>query len=139
MFELFEHKADIGVRGYGSTLAEAFEECAKAMFSVMVNIFNVRAKEEILVEVKATNLEELLVEWLNVLLSEASLREMFFSEFEVEIANENKQFRLFGKARGEKIDKKRHSIDVEVKGATYSQLKVERKNNGFLTQCVVDV
>ncbi len=139
MFELFEHEADIGVRGKGSTLREAFEECAKAMFSVMVDLHGVEPKEEVGVRARARNRSELLIEWLNVLLSEASLREMFFSEFMAEISERNGELVLAGKARGEKIDREKHSIDVEVKGATYSQLVAEKRGGEFVAQCVVDV
>ncbi len=45
-YEQFEHKADVGVRGYGKTIEEAFENGAKAMFSIMVNIAKIEPKKE---------------------------------------------------------------------------------------------
>jgi SHS2 domain-containing protein len=48
--------------------------------------------------------------------------------------------RLRGKAWGEALDPGRHELAVEVKGATYSGLKVlERSDGDWLAQCVVDV
>ena len=46
-FENFEHKADIGVRGIGSTVEKSFEEGAKAMFDVEVDLKRVRAAKKI--------------------------------------------------------------------------------------------
>ena len=37
MFETFEHRADIGVRGKSKSIEGAFEECAKALTSIMAN------------------------------------------------------------------------------------------------------
>ena len=43
-------------------------------------------------------------------------------------------------AWGEPIDRSRHRPAVEVKGATYTQLRVEQTaNGGWIAQCVVDV
>ena len=135
MFELFEHKADVGVRGFGKNLNEAFGECAKAMFSVMVELGGVGAEEEVRVRIEARNREELLLAWLNELLFESGKREMFFSEFSVRIDGNN----LEGTARGEKINGKKHGLKTEVKGATLSGLEVREEQGLFVAQCIVDV
>ncbi len=134
-FETFEHGADVGVRGFGKTLEEAFANGAKAMFSVMVNIEKVESKDTFEIECSSYDLETLFVEWLNHLLTLAGTERAVFSEFQVSIKNCN----LKGFASGEKLDPERHEPSVEVKGATYSMLKVEEKNHQFIAQCVVDV
>ncbi|MEM0359779.1 MAG: archease [Candidatus Diapherotrites archaeon] len=139
MFELFEHKADIGVRGYGKTLEEAFQECAKAMFSVMSNLKKVKARESIELRVRARNEEELLVAWLNELLFEKGTKEMLFSEFKVKISKEKEGLVLKGTVKGEKMNHKKHEMKTEVKGATYSGLKVIKEKEKYLAQCIVDV
>jgi SHS2 domain-containing protein len=134
MYEFFEHKADIGIRGSASSLEEAFAEAAKAMFSVMVDIDKVKPVKTVDIRCSAENDEELLVEFLNKLLSEANINDMVFSEFIVRIRNHN----LEATAKGESLDPEKHNVKTEVKAATYSQLKVE-SNEKFLVQCVVDV
>ncbi len=138
MFETFPHKADIGVRAKAKSLEDAFCEAAKALFSVMVELNNIKAKEEIEISVSAEELDLLFVEWLNALISEAALRNMLFSEFDVKIEKKNNIFMLKGKAKGEKINLDKHNIKTEVKAATYSALKVE-KNSVWLVQCILDV
>ncbi|MBW3015385.1 archease [Candidatus Woesearchaeota archaeon] len=135
VYEFFEHQADIGIRGIGSTLEEAFEECAKAMFEVMVEIDRVEPKNEIKVECSASNEEELLVEWLNRLLAESGINNMVFSEFAVSI----KASKLIGTAKGEEINPEKHKVKTEVKSATYSGLKVGKKEGKIFAQCIVDV
>ncbi len=135
-FETFEHGADIGIRGIGRTLEEAFINAAKALFSLMVlNLEEVRPEKKVTLEVEGENLEELFLEWLNKLLSLAGMENLVFSEFGCQI----KDLSLSGWAAGEPINEKKHELGEEVKGATYTMLKVEKVNGFWVAQCVVDV
>ena len=134
-YETFEHEADIGIRGFGATIAEAFENTAVALYSVMVNVHRVRPNEQRIVKVSAPDRELLLVEWLNALLSQSDIDRMVFSKFEVKINGTL----LTGTAWGETLDRERHQAHVEVKGATYHMLSVQERDNGYVAQCVVDV
>jgi SHS2 domain-containing protein len=134
-YETFEHEADIGIRGSGSSIEEAFENAARALYSVMVNISRVEPSEKKIVTVTAPDNELLLVEWLNALLSLSDIERMVFSKFEVKISGMN----LSGTAWGEKLDTTRHEPGVEVKGATYHMLSVTKRNSTYTAQCVVDV
>ncbi|MAG77803.1 hypothetical protein CL616_00395 [archaeon] len=135
MYEYFEHQADVGIIGYGKNLEEAFVEGAKAMFQVMCEIKNVKVVKEIKIEVEGNDQETMFIEWLNALLSQKDIEDMFFSDFEVKIDGN----KLKGVAKGEKMDLDRHEVKVEVKAATYAQLKVEEIDKGYKVQCVVDV
>jgi SHS2 domain-containing protein len=134
-YETFEHGADIGVRGFGRTMAEAFENTAIALYSVIVNIPAVEANEQRSVTVSAPDHELLLIEWLNALLSLSDIEHMVFSKFKVKTEGTS----LTGTAWGEKLDQERHEPNVEIKGATYYMLKVTEEDGRFVAQCVVDV
>ena len=134
-YETFEHEADIGIRGFGTTSEEAFANAAAALYSVMVDIGQVEQKEFRGVNVTAGDQEQLLVEWLNALLAVSDIERMVFSKFEVRI-EEN---RLAGTAWGEHLDRTKHHAHVEVKGATYHMLSVKQEQGRFVAQCVVDV
>ncbi|MCX6800924.1 MAG: archease [Candidatus Diapherotrites archaeon] len=140
MFELFEHKADIGVRGIGETKEGAFAECAKALFEIMCDTKKVIPSQKTEIIVSSNKLDELLVEFLNELLYLKDTERMLFSKFEIKIKKVGKKFGLEGIAFGEKIDAKRHELKTEAKAASYSQLLVEKNKNGKWTaQCIVDV
>ena len=134
-FERFEHRADVGVRGFGETLEEAFVEGARAMFSVMVELEGVSPEKTFDIEVSASDEEALFVEWLNELLSIGDLNDVVFCKFEAKISGNS----LKGKASGEKWDLKKHEPKTEVKAATYSQLQVKKENGSYVAQCIVDV
>ena len=134
-YETFEHEADIGIRGFGNSVAEAFGNAAAALYSIQVNVDCVRPDERRTVKVSAPDQELLLVEWLNALLSLSDIDRMVFSKFEVNIQGTE----LTGTAWGEHLDRDRHQADVEVKGATYHMLSVKKIDGRYLVQCVVDV
>ncbi len=134
-YETFEHESDIGIRGFGSTPEEAFESAAAALYSVMVKIEAVKPLEQKQITASAPDRELLLVEWLNALLSLSDIERVVFSRFEVKIEGAL----LSGTAWGEKLDRVRHEPNVEVKGATYHMLKVDKDNDRYVAQCVVDV
>jgi len=134
-WEHFPHDADIGVRGYGATAAEALEQAALALTSVVTHA---KVEPEVPVEVKceAPDLELLLVEWLNAIIYEIAVRRMLFGRFAVKIDGT----RLEGTLWGEPVDVARHAPACEPKGATYTSLRVGADENGLWSAaCVVDV
>ena len=138
-FEYFDHEADIGIVGYGRNLEEAFEQGAKAMFNIMADINTIAREREVDIEVRANDKEALFIEWLNELLARKDIEGMLFSEFDVRIEEKGNMLVLKGTAKGEKINYEKHRVDIEVKAATYSQLKIEKIDGGWKVQCVVDV
>ena len=135
-WEHFPHQADIGVRGIGATLGQAFEQTALALTAVITEPASVAPSEMIRLSCSAPDAELLLVDWLNELIYEMATRNMLFSRFAVHLDGN----RLDAEAWGESIDAARHRPAVEVKGATYTALKVAQQSDGsWLAQCVVDV
>ena len=62
IYETFEHRADIGIRGYGRRGEEAFENGAKERFYVMVDINEVKAQARKEVSCDAPDMDYLFVE-----------------------------------------------------------------------------
>jgi len=131
----FSHAADIGIGGEGPTLAAAFAEVAHALTAVITDA-PIATHESVAIHCAAPAPELLLVDWLNALIYEMSTRRMLFGRFDVTTDG----LSLDAVARGESIDVARHHPTVEVKGATYTALAVERcSDGGYRVQCVVDV
>lgn len=136
-YKFLEHEADIGILAMGKTREQAFEEGAKAMFDVMVDVEKVKPTKKIEVSAGAEKLDLLFVEWLNDLLAQKDLHNMAFSKFKVEI-KEGDNFQLKGEAWGEEL-KAEHNIKTEVKAATYSGLKYKEVFDEIHLQCVLDI
>jgi SHS2 domain-containing protein len=134
-WEHFEHDADMGVRGVGRTREEAFEQAALALTAVITDPANVRAVEPVAIEASAPDDEMLLVDWLNALIYEMATRRLLFARFEVRITDHH----LNAQAWGEPVVGSRHQPAVEVKGATYTALRVAHEGGVWTAQCVVDV
>lgn len=125
----------MGVRGIGATLAEAFEQAALAMTAVVTDPAVVVPRERVAIECDAPDRELLLAEWLNRVVYEMATRHMLFGRFAVHCDEK----RLEAAAWGEPVDPARHRPAVEVKGATYTALRVAPTDEGWLAQTVVDV
>ena len=134
-WEHFYHMADIGVRGRGHTLHEAFEQTSLALTAVITEPDLIQAQRAVDISCSAPDHELLLVDWLNAIIFEMATRKMLFSRYEVDIQDHQ----LTGRAWGEAIDIARHHPTVEIKGATYTELKVIEEDGNWLAQCVVDV
>lgn len=132
----FRHEADIGVRGIGATLAQAFEQAALALTAVITEPAAVRPAQRVDFACANADPEFLFVDWLNMLVYEMATRRMLFGRFEVRIDGS----RLEATGWGEAVDVARHRPAVEAKGATLTELRVAREPSGeWLAQCVVDV
>ncbi len=135
-WQTFAHEADVGVRGSGATLADAFAGAATAMTSVICDPRRIAEGQAVTVECAAPDVELLLVDWLNALIYEMATRRMLFSRFAVDIDGHH----LTATAWGEPVNIARHRPAAEVKGASYCELAVGRQADGrWLAQCVVDV
>lgn len=135
-WEHFYHQADIGVRGIGPTESEAFVQAARALSAVVTDVARIRCQRRVEIHCEAPDHELLLADWLNALVYEMGVRQMLFAEFEVRLTDAE----LHGTACGETIDRERHAPAVEVKGATYTELRLHRLEDGaWVAQAVLDV
>lgn len=134
-WEHFSHDADIGVRGWGKTIEEAFEMTAMALTGVIANVKKIDPQESIEISCSAPDIEILLVDWLNAIIFQIETRQMLFSQFYVEIND----LQLKATLKGELINREKHYPAVDVKGATFTELKVQQQNGLWIAQCVLDV
>jgi tRNA nucleotidyltransferase (CCA-adding enzyme) len=135
-WEHFDHEADIGIRGIAPTLAQAFEQAAVALTSVVTDPDLVSASTAVNIQCEALDTDLLLVTWINELVYEMAVHGLLFNRYQVIINNG----RLSAIAFGEAVDRIKHQPAVEVKGATFTELRVyQQADDAWVAQCVVDV
>jgi SHS2 domain-containing protein len=131
----FPHGADVGVRGIGRSLAEAFAEAARAMTAASVDPDAIGLRSAVEIVCSGMDAEDLLYAWLNAVVYEMAIRRMVFGRFDVDIDGGT----VRAVAWGETLLPERHQPAVEIKGATFTALKVRKEGDEWVAECVVDV
>jgi SHS2 domain-containing protein len=130
----FEHDADIGIVGRGSTLERALEAAARAVFAIMVEPSAIAPETELRVEFQEPDPEFALVTWINLLLAESRERGLALCRFELSREPHRWRGRAWGAPWREGQER-----GTEVKGATLTMLSVTQTAQGWEARCVVDV
>lgn len=136
--EFFDVTADVGYIAHGKTLNESFENSALAMFQVMTDTEKIDKKLEEKVNIEAEDLVSLLYEWLEELLIRSEIDLKLYSDFKVKIAKYD-NYKLNATIKGEEIDLNKHSINSEVKAVTFHMMKVEKKDNDYISRVILDL
>lgn len=135
-YDLIDHTADIGIKAYGKTLSEAFENAAKGMFDIITDNSEVESTGQYNIELSAFDLEQLLVDFLSELLYLHSANNLVFGFFKIDV-DEFKNS-LKGTFYGEKFNLANHKIGAEIKAVTYHMLEV-KKNKLCRVQVLFDI
>jgi SHS2 domain-containing protein len=134
-YEVLSHTADTGVLVRGATVTELFENAAFALFDLMFGIADREGAERVEVEVAATTIEQLLVDWLSDLLFEAETRDLAFCRFEIEKIGDG---RVKGRASGIP-SAELELVGPPIKAVTYHGLAIEELPDGLSARVVFDV
>ena len=142
-YSFIDHLSDIGIEVKASSPGELFENAALGMFSIMYDLKGVGAKEKVKITVKGkkgTDIEELLVSWLEKLLYVFETKNVLFCRFDINDIETAKSIKFVDAfAYGEKVNLTRHRFFTAVKAPTYHMLKVEKndKAGGIWTVRVI--
>ena len=135
-YEQFSHTADIGVRVFGKTLKELFENAAFAMFDILADLDGIKGEITQDFELTAPNHEELLISWLDELLYNFYAKNIIFYKFEVtELSEDVIKARAFGRS----VSENRNRLKTEIKAATYYNLRIIKKDDYYEVEIIFDV
>ena len=126
--------SDVMFEAYGKNLKELFENSALALFSIMCKVEEIKGEESKVVNVKGSDVEDLMINWLQELIGLVDTEEMFFSKFKIEKITETN---LKAKVYGEEI---RPEVgEVVVKAVTYYGFNFEKTEKGYKVKVSLDV
>jgi len=139
--ETVDHTADMGIRGWGRTPGEAFEEAAAAMFELMVDTGGLAPSIRSTISREGADLTELFIEFLNGMLSDADLSgTVYLGAAITRLENTNGTWALDAAIDGVPVADVRDRLRIEVKAATYCGASVRDSDPGsWVAQCVVDL
>ena len=135
-YELLEHTADIAIRVKGSDLRDIFYKAAAAIFDIMADEKDVAGSPPESIEIKqsAGDLQELFINWLNELLSLSAANEVIFYDFKIDRLDENN---IMSTVIGRSM--KDYKVNIEIKAATYHQLKIQEVGADWQAEVIFDV
>ena len=87
-------------------------------------------------EVSSQDMDSLLIEWLNELIYLVDVKHILFNRFDIKSLTHNG---LQATCYGEDFDAMKHTIKVGIKAATYHMLKLDKSDDGFKAQVILDI
>jgi SHS2 domain-containing protein len=135
-YEYFDVEADVGVRAWGSTMADAFAQIALATLALTITPDDVQAREQREVRAQGDSPEALLVSWVNECLYVHEIEG--FAVRRVEVTTLTATL-VHGILHGEPIDSQRHRLGTVVKAATYHQVGLNEAPGRVEATLIVDV
>lgn len=136
-FEILEHTADIGLRARGRTLEELFENASWGLADILDVDRGAQANEALPpspITLTASDLEALLVEWMNELILLTEEGRACIAGVQVESVADGSL-----KARVDLADCDPVPDGTELKAATYHQLSVREIDGGWEATVFFDV
>ncbi len=121
-YKFLEHTADILFRAYGDDPNELFENSAEALESVMIDLKSIDVKGVKRVNLSSDTYENLLFDWLSEIIVLFEVDSFAIRKFNVKIIDKS----LSAECSGERIDKRKHKLKIEVKAVTYHNLEIMR-------------
>jgi SHS2 domain-containing protein len=135
-YRFFDHTADLGVEVTAPDLEGLFAEAGQALAGLVVAEGRVEEREERRIELTAENVADLFVAWLSELLYLMDAEGLVLTRFDFEKLTETS---LCARARGERLDPRRHRPGREVKAITYHELLVEPTDQGWRARVILDI
>jgi len=137
-FEFLEHTADLGLRVKGKTSEDLFNNYAAVLFSLLTDY---QPKEIInkKITLQAQSLSELLIDWLNELLSMFFADDFLPKEYSIKITDDKGGKILEAEIKGEEFDFESNPLKREIKAATYHEVKVEENDSEYVGEVIFDV
>ena len=129
--------ADIAFEAESATPEGLFESCALAITDIMVDPKTLVGSVERRFALEAPDLDRLLYDFLTELIVVKDVDSLLFGTFEVELKLDVPSLKVV--ARGEAIDRRRHSLRNDVKAVTMHLFGIKHEGGRWRTTVVLDI
>ncbi len=132
--------ADVAFEATGKSFEELLCEAGRATTNVMVKeLSTIDLKKSVILKVKAKSEEMLLFNFMQEIIFFKDAKMLLLREFEFTIEKTKSGFALTGKAKGEKLDMKKHELLVDVKAVSMHMFELKKKKSGYRCFVILDV
>ncbi|MBI5663685.1 MAG: archease [Nitrospirae bacterium] len=133
--EQIDISGDVGLRVYGKSIEELFENAATGMVSLMTNPFKINETEQREISLKVETYENTLVQWLNELVFLFDTYGFTGKVFSVSLKDD--KFRA--SVSGGTFDPERNEQKLLIKAATYHNLSVKQTDSRWEATVIFDI
>ncbi|GAM09560.1 protein archease [Geobacter sp. OR-1] len=132
--------ADVAFEAWGSTIEEMFVEAAEATLNVMVaDLSAISRREKITLVLENDSIEMLLFDFLGELVYLKDAQRLLLLVENISVKKDVGGYELAVTLAGEKINPKRHPLNVDVKGVTLHLFEVAKTASGWQATVVLDI
>ena len=139
-FKYLEHTADVMFCAKEKTIKSLFTTAANACFDVMADPKTVQDKVTRTVAVKATDVKDLMFNFLQEIIFYKDADGLVFCKIEdVQVQIKKSNMALKATLHGDTISPKGQVLRNDIKAVTLHQFKVEQRNNEWYMQVILDI
>ncbi|MBI3290209.1 archease [Candidatus Microgenomates bacterium] len=135
---LSEISKGVAFEAFGKTERELLQNSALALCEAMVDIKTVRSRESSPVNIREANLTTLLFNLLEHLIFLKNAKQLLIRDIKLGVERKGKIWSLQGFAYGERINEAKHKLKINVRGVSADLFKVEKLNNNFRAQVILE-
>ena len=137
-FRFLEHKSDVLFKAFGKNLKELIENSAEAMLFTISSTNRIKPDKKIKIHVKSSDIENLFIDTLNLVLAKSDAEEVFFNKVKIEKLDAKKHeltATCFGAGQTPDLGK------TAVKAATFHEfeLKKDKKKGRWSVRILLDI
>ena len=129
--------ADVAFEAEAASLSGLFESCALAVTDIMVDPATLRATVGRDIALESDDADRLLYDFLTELIIAKDVDSLLFRDYSVEVAPNGRSLRAM--ARGESIDRERHSLRNDVKAVTMHMFGIRHEGDRWRATIVLDI
>ena len=147
-YKYLEHTADAKFESYGKTIEEAYENATLAMANIITDTETIEPKITKDISIKSENLESLLYDWLEKLITLLELEGFLLAKVKIKKIKEIKKDTKEGKIQYHVLTatiqgdtyKHKYELKTEIKAITYNDMEIKKnKENTWTITAVVDI
>jgi SHS2 domain-containing protein len=146
-YEQIDISGDVGLKIWGNTIEELFENAAEGMFTLITDISTIDETEEREIILSAESREGLLIQWLNELVFLFDTYGFTGKRFNVELSSnklametrDTDVFELNAKILGGIFSPEVNESRLLIKAATYHGLSIEKLNSHWKATVIFDI
>ncbi|MDG7013588.1 MAG: archease [Nitrososphaerota archaeon] len=129
--------ADVAFEAEAGSLGELFESCALALTDIMVDPATLKPAVARDISLESDDADRLLYDFLTELIIAKDVDSLLFREYSIETAPDGRSLRAT--ARGEPIDRERHSLRNDVKAVTMHMFGIRHEGGKWMATVVLDI